>query len=171
MVEKSIDTLLHPSFVFIGKEASWERVLITFQKYALDFKKKYGRVPVLIFDNCDALARKDPKMLETLQDMAKTAIDDSKWITVFVGSVGEATEQMEGKSSFRRLMESNPILSVGRSSITRASPFIHIPDLSEKEAMIYLIEKRNLSKELANDVYALFGGRFKSLQKATTKLQ
>jgi len=35
-------------------------------------------------------------MLETLQDAAKTAIDDSIWITVFVGAVGEAPEQMEG---------------------------------------------------------------------------
>jgi len=35
-------------------------------------------------------------MLETLQDIAKTAIDDSNWITVFIGSVGEAPEQMEG---------------------------------------------------------------------------
>jgi len=37
--------------------------------------------------------------------------------------------------------------------------------------MTYLIEKRNLSKEMAKDVYALFGGRFKSLQNAATKLE
>jgi chromosomal replication initiation ATPase DnaA len=80
----------------VGKEASWERVLITFEKYAIDFKKRYGSVPVLIFDNCDSLANKDPKMLEILQDTAKTAIDDSTWITVFVTSVGNAPEQMEG---------------------------------------------------------------------------
>jgi len=55
-------------------------------------------VPVLIFDNCDSLAKKDPKMLEVLQDTAKTAIDDSTWITVFMGSAGEAPEQMEGLS-------------------------------------------------------------------------
>jgi hypothetical protein len=82
--------------LFLGKEASWERVLMTFQNYAIDFKKRYGCVPVLIFDNCDALAKRDQKMLETLQDTAKTAIDDSTWITVFIGSVGEAPEQMEG---------------------------------------------------------------------------
>lgn len=79
-----------------GKEASWERVLITFQKYAIDFKKRYGCVPVLIFDNCDALAAKDEKMLETLQDTAKVAIDDSTWVTIFIGSIGKSTEQMEG---------------------------------------------------------------------------
>ncbi|CAF3928896.1 unnamed protein product [Rotaria sp. Silwood2] len=49
--------------------------------------KKYGCVPVLILDNCDTLANKDPKVLEILQDTAKTAIDDSSWITVFVTSV------------------------------------------------------------------------------------
>lgn len=80
----------------LGKEASWERVLITFEKYAIDFKKRYGSVPVLIIDNCDSLANKDPRMLEILQDTAKRAIDDSTWITVFVASVGNAPEQMEG---------------------------------------------------------------------------
>jgi hypothetical protein len=35
-------------------------------------------------------------MLEILQDTAKTAIDDSTWITIFVTSVGNAPEQMEG---------------------------------------------------------------------------
>jgi hypothetical protein len=83
-------------YLFSGKEASWERVLISFQKYAIKFKKKHGFVPVLIFDNCDSLAQKDKKMLETLQDTAKTAIDDSTWITVFIGSAGEAPDQMEG---------------------------------------------------------------------------
>jgi hypothetical protein len=82
---------------FIGKEAAWERVLLTFEKYAIDYKKKYGLVPVLIFDNCDSLANKDPKILEILQDTAKTAIDDSTWITVFITSVGHAPEQMEGE--------------------------------------------------------------------------
>ncbi len=89
-------SLLLLNYSFLGKEASWERVLLTFQHYAIDFKKKYGCVPVLIFDNCDSLAKKDQKMLEILQDTAKTAIDDSTWVTVFVGSVGEAPEQMEG---------------------------------------------------------------------------
>ncbi|CAF1606538.1 unnamed protein product [Adineta ricciae] len=137
-----------------GKEASWERVLISFQQYALDFKKRYGHVPVLIFDNCDSLAKKDQKMLEILQDTAKTAIDDSTWVTVFVGSVGETPEQMEG-----------------RSSITRASSFIEIGDLNEKEAMTYLTEKRSLSKDMAKQIYDLYGGRFKSLQNAATKIE
>ena len=37
--------------------------------------------------------------------------------------------------------------------------------------MTYLIEKRNLSKEVAQDIYALFGGRLKSLQNAATKIE
>ncbi|CAF1266341.1 unnamed protein product [Adineta steineri] len=136
-----------------GKEASWERVLLSFRKYAHHYRKKHGRVPVLIFDNCDSLAKKDQKMLEALQDSAKIAIDDSQWITVFVASIGETPEQMEG-----------------RSSITRASSFIQITDLSEEEAMTYLTEKRHLSKDLAHDMSALYGGRLKSLQKAATKI-
>ena len=81
---------------FPGERASWERVLHTFQKYAIDFKKKYGVVPILIFDNCDLLGQKQPEMLEILQDTAKNAIDDCLWVTVFVTSVGVAPEQMEG---------------------------------------------------------------------------
>ncbi|CAF3402484.1 unnamed protein product [Rotaria sp. Silwood1] len=141
-------------FIVLGEEKSWERVLLIFEKYAIDFKKKYGCVPVLILDNCDILAEKDPEMLEILQDTAKTAIDDSSWITVFVTSVGIAPEQMEG-----------------RSSITRASTFFEISDLSEEESMTYLIEKRNLSQEIAKDLYNLFGGRIKSLQNAASKLE
>ena len=76
-------------------------MLITFEKYAIDFKKRYGSVPVLIIDNCDSLANKDPRMLEILQDTAKRAIDDSTWITVFVASVGNAPEQMEGLTMIR----------------------------------------------------------------------
>ncbi|CAF0962928.1 unnamed protein product [Rotaria sordida] len=136
------------------KQESWERALITFEKYAIDFKRKYDCVPILIFDNCDSLAQKDKRMLEILQDTAKTAIDDSTWITVFVGSIGEAPEQMEG-----------------RSSITRAASFIEIADLSEKEAITYLTEKRNLSQDMAKDIYALFGGRIKRLQNAASKIE
>lgn len=138
----------------LGKEASWERVLITFEKYAIDFKKRYGSVPVLIVDNCELLANKDPQMLEILQEAAKRAIDDSTWITVFVASVGNAPEQMEG-----------------RSSITRASSFFLISDLTEEEAMTYLVEKRGLTKNVAKDLYDLFGGRIKSLQNAASKIE
>ncbi len=59
----------------------------------------------------------------------------------------------------------------GRSSITRASSFYEVPDLSHEESMTYLTEKRNLSKETANDLYGLFGGRIKSLQNAASKLE
>jgi hypothetical protein len=42
-------------------------------------------------------------VLETLQDTAKRAIDDSTWITVFVASIGNAPEQMEGLSKNKLL--------------------------------------------------------------------
>jgi hypothetical protein len=37
--------------------------------------------------------------------------------------------------------------------------------------MTYLTEKRHLSKEIAKDLYNLFGGRIKSLQNAASKLE
>lgn len=67
---------------------------------------------MLIIDNCDSLARQDPKLLEILQDMAKVAIDDSTWVTVFVTSVGQAPEQMEGKERVN-------------SDVTPSNRFIH----------------------------------------------
>lgn len=144
-------------------------MIITFEKYALDYKKRYGLVPVLIVDSCDSLANKDPKMLETLQEAAKRAIDDSVWITVFVASVGNAPEQMEGL--VKKFPNSiHPIVFVGRSSITRASSFFLVSDLTEEEAMTYLIEKHSLPRDTAQDLYGLFGGRIKSLQNAASKL-
>ena len=37
--------------------------------------------------------------------------------------------------------------------------------------MIYFTEKRSLSKDIAKDIYTLFGGRIKNLQNAATKIQ
>jgi hypothetical protein len=37
--------------------------------------------------------------------------------------------------------------------------------------MIYLTEKRNIPKDTAKDIYALFGGRLKSLQNAASKIE
>jgi hypothetical protein len=90
------------SLFYPGKEASWERVLVTFEKYAALFKKEYGCVPVLILDNCDRLAKNDSKTLEILQDSAKRAVDNSNWVAVFVMAVGNTLEQMEGLE-FRHL--------------------------------------------------------------------
>lgn len=60
---------------------------------------------------------------------------------------------------------------VGRSSITRASSFFEIPDLTEKDALTYLTQRRNLSDEMAKNVYNLVGGRLKSLQNTATKIE
>lgn len=68
-------------------------------------------------------------------------------------------------------MNSLFFLVAGRSSITRASPFFEIPDLSKDETMRYLTEKQNLSKDRAEELYTLFGGRIKSLQNAASKLE
>ena len=67
-------------------------------------------------------------------------------------------------------MKTNSLFS-GRSSITRASSFFLISELTEEEAMTYLIERQGLSKNVAKDLYGLFGGRIKSLQNAASKTQ
>lgn len=72
---------------------------------------------------------------------------------------------------FKQLFQYFSRVFSGRSSITRASSFIAIPDLSEKEAMAYLTERRSLSPDVAKEVYAVFGGRLKSLQNAATKIE
>ena len=61
--------------------------------------------------------------------------------------------------------------TLGRSSITRASSFFEIPNLTEKDALIYLTQRRNLSDDMAKNVYSVFGGRLKSLQNAATKIE
>jgi len=55
-------------------------------------------VPVLIIDNVNRLAQKQPKLLDLLQDYAKDTVDNGTVSVVFVSSDGRIPGRMSGKS-------------------------------------------------------------------------
>lgn len=66
-----------------------------FKETAAWYKNKFGKMPVIVFDNVNYLAEKNPDILEVIQKGAKQAIDDRAFITVFVSSDGLAPTQLE----------------------------------------------------------------------------
>jgi len=55
-------------------------------------------VPVLIIDNANRLAQKQPKLLNAFQDYAKDTSDNGTASVVFVSSEGRIPDHMIGKS-------------------------------------------------------------------------
>ncbi|CAG8580860.1 8068_t:CDS:2 [Diversispora eburnea] len=64
----------------------WERVLEAFKRTSTLYKKKYGKPPVIIYDSISLLILDYLKILDTLQDGAKTGVDERKFTAVFVTS-------------------------------------------------------------------------------------
>ena len=79
------------------KTDRWELSYEKFKKLAKWYRKKYGKSPVIVFDNTNILARKAEEVLEILQLGAKGAIDEKLFVAVFVSSDGWAPNQMESK--------------------------------------------------------------------------
>ncbi len=61
-----------------------------------NFLTKYGRPLVVVIDNINRLAQKDPNLLEALQDLAKDGADNGTLCIVFVASEGNAPRFLQG---------------------------------------------------------------------------
>ncbi|PWW73566.1 hypothetical protein C7212DRAFT_365847 [Tuber magnatum] len=141
-----------------AREAADDRALLVkvfkeFRHQAEVFEKNKGRPPVLVLDNVNRLAQRNPELLNILQDIAKDAADDRLFITVFVTSEGQA-----------------PIQMLGRSASSRLGDVIEIGDLNDDEAMDFLCNKRAITESGARDIYGLVGGRIGLLARAANKL-
>lgn len=64
---------------------------------ASKFRKEFGVIPVLIIDNANRLAIKQPELLGMLQDHAKNAADNNSAIFMFVSSEGLVPRRMMGR--------------------------------------------------------------------------
>ncbi|CAH1769031.1 5884_t:CDS:2, partial [Entrophospora sp. SA101] len=126
----------------------WVRALDAFKHASIIYKKKYGKPPIIVYDNISQLVYKNPEILDILQDDAKNNADDRKYIAVFVSSEGSVPRRMESRSSWSRAKK--PVMEIG--------------DLSEKESMDYLVNKRKISSSEANKIYELVGGRIVELK-------
>jgi len=68
-----------------------------FEKGALEYKNKAGKMATLVLDNVNNL---DPNLLIQLQDLAKTAADRREYMVVFVTSEGAAVPLLLGSFFF-----------------------------------------------------------------------
>ena len=73
-------------------------VLRVLSHHAIKYKQEYKRIPVLIIDNANRLAQKQPKLLNLFQDYAKDTADIGTISVVFVSSEGRVPRRMRGKS-------------------------------------------------------------------------
>ncbi|CAG8848250.1 9074_t:CDS:2, partial [Racocetra persica] len=64
----------------------WQKVLSRFEEFASKVGKKYSIHPVLIIDDIAKIAKNDPKVVERLQNVAKSAADHGLFTVVFVAS-------------------------------------------------------------------------------------
>ncbi|RHZ63863.1 hypothetical protein Glove_327g19 [Diversispora epigaea] len=113
------------------------------------YKEKYGKPPIIIYDNISQLIPKYSDIIDYLQDNAKDNADDGNFISVFVCNENSVPRRMEMRSAWSRAKK----------------PVIEIGDLSEKESMKYLINKRKIKKEEAKKLYELVGGRIVELKE------
>ena len=103
-------------------------------------------MPVLIINNANRLAQKQPELLEELQGYAKVGADNATASVVFVTSDGRVPPRMHKDSSW-----------------SRSGHIIKIGDISKEEALQYL-EFRKIDEKQAAQVYELVGGRITHLK-------
>ncbi|RHZ79659.1 hypothetical protein Glove_142g57 [Diversispora epigaea] len=130
------------------KEPKWVRATDAFKRSAEKYKAKYGKPPVIIYDNVSRLITAHPEVLDILQDDANDNADDKKYITVLVCSGGNVPRRMESRSSWSRAKK----------------PVIEIGDLNKEESMYYLINERKINFVDAKRLYDLVGGRIMELK-------
>ncbi|CAG8632049.1 2618_t:CDS:2, partial [Diversispora eburnea] len=126
----------------------WRRVMEIFRHASEMYKEKHKKPPVIIYDNVSRLVHKNSEILDILQDEAKDNADERTYVAVFVTSEGSVPRRMESRSAWSRAKK----------------PVIEIGDLSEKESMEYLIDKRKIKKEEAKKLYELVGGHIVTLK-------
>jgi len=105
------------------------------------------KLPIIIIDNCNKLAEEEPRTLKSLQDFAKSWIDDQLAVFVFVSS--------EGKTE--------PIMKVRGVSSRMETLRIHELD---KQNAIEFLESREIPKKDAEKIESITGGLFKYLDSA-----
>ena len=99
-----------------------ERMLEDFEHLAAKFQAEYGHPAVLVFDNINAIADKDPELLYKLQSYAKEAADKGSYKVVFVCSGGVAPAQMKSKLLSANLRWLRLLMLLQRIQLGREAP-------------------------------------------------
>ncbi|CAG8624278.1 3599_t:CDS:2 [Acaulospora morrowiae] len=115
-----------------------ERALKAFKRASAVYKEKNNKPPIIIYDNISRLVYKNPEILDILQDDAKDNVDDRKYcISLYLLAL-----------KVRCLEEWN----VSNAWLRADKPVIEIRDLSEKESIDYLVNKRKINSEEAKKI-------------------
>jgi hypothetical protein len=95
----SISAILgRPTNSYIGSEViALQSALDEFERAAALFKNKHNRAAVLVIDNIDVIARKKPRLLGSIQNMAKFAADNHLYKVVFVCTSEATYHKLKGK--------------------------------------------------------------------------
>ncbi|KAI9869222.1 MAG: hypothetical protein M1813_000010 [Trichoglossum hirsutum] len=123
-----------------------------FSDFAAKYKQEHGKIPVLIIDNADRLAKSKPEILDALQDYAKEATDERTATVVFVSGEG-----------FLPRMRA-------RSAMSRCGMILEVGDIGKEEALKYLGD-RGIKGEQASQIYELYGGRIVHLDRTVNQMQ
>jgi hypothetical protein len=111
-------------------------------------------VPVLIINNANRLAQKQPRLLDLFQGYAKKTADDGTVSVVFVSSEGCVPPRMRCNAS----------------SWSRHGHIFEIGDISKEEALQYL-KFRKIDEKQAAQIYELVGGRIIHLRSIADKIK
>ncbi|RHZ81271.1 hypothetical protein Glove_122g7 [Diversispora epigaea] len=113
------------------------------------YMKKYKRPMVLVLDQVDRIAKKDPVFLGILQDFAKDSADGGTLVIVFIASEGLVPQIMKSR----------------RSAWSRAITPFEVGDISDEEAVKFLQDSGIDKKKAEYAVKYLTGGRFTLLKE------
>ena len=139
-----------------------------FRRATARYMMKHKVYAVIIIDNTNVIAEKDPELLYMLQLEAKMAADIGLYKTIFVTSDGKAPEMM--KSELQQAAASRDVLIIraDRSAWSRGSDRCRIGDLTASEATKY-IEKRGISQH-ADKLTHSCGTRILTLKDACDQI-
>lgn len=131
---------------------SFDDIWGAFVRAAVKYQVNNKTIPVLIIDNANRLAEKQPELFDEIQDEAKRLTDERIATIVFVSSEGHVP---------RRMME--------RSSWSRAGAIVEVGDVTKEEALEYL-RLRGVKDMQALQIYELVGGRMIHLKYAADEI-
>jgi ABC-type oligopeptide transport system ATPase subunit len=137
--EDSLDFSQEPS-------ATFRKLATPLLEAAGQYKAATNRPMVLVIDSTDILAKRDPLFLEELQTYAKDCADRGTLRVVFVSSDRTALHFLMSKSAW-----------------SRASVPFEIGEISDEDAVQYLVDC-NIPKDIAEKaVHTFTGGLFRIL--------
>ncbi|RIB30803.1 P-loop containing nucleoside triphosphate hydrolase protein [Gigaspora rosea] len=123
--------------------SNWNLLSMQLLNTAHHYMKEYKRPIVLVLDQVDRIAKRDPMFFEILQDFAKDCADRGTLVIVFIASDGLVPRVMQSRSAW-----------------SRAKIPFEVGDISDDEAMEFL-QGSGIDKKNAEDVVKyLTGGRF-----------